>query len=389
MRHDYVLACYDPVRITVSVQEIAMPHESSPVSRIRGDRGFTLIELLVVIAIIAVLIALLLPAVQAAREAARRAQCSNNMKQIGLALHNYMTAIGTMPPGRFNSHVAGMGNVWGGYSQLLPQLDQQSIFSSFNFNLAPELETNLVSAAANLTGASTFVNSLLCPTDAAAPVLITVAGENYASHNYDLNVGSNYPVQAVFPASVTSPFGGALPNGVFFENLGVGPAQFTDGMSNTVAVAETIRSNPSSTYATEPTRVFLVTGNNSTTGPPLTSDADYATYCLSLPSSSTQFQATKGIRWHYGAPGHSMYNHRRVPNDPNPDCRGGLPHSNKSDPLWSWLSLNVATRSNHPGGVQALMSDGHVQFVKNTINVVVWQALGSRNGGEVISSDAY
>jgi len=357
--------------------------------RIRRRRpAFTLIELLVVISIIAVLIALLLPAVQSAREAARRAQCSNNMKQIGLALHNYMTAINTLPPGRFNSHIAGMGNVWGGYSQILPQLDQQVIFNSFNFNLAPEFEANLTSAAANLTGAGTFINSLLCPTDAAPAVLITVAGENYASHNYDLNVGSNYPLQEAYPASVVSPFG-ALPNGVFFENRGVRPAEFIDGMSNTVAAAETIRSNQNSTYATDPTRVFLVTGNNTSSGPPLTSDADYANFCLSLAPNTTQFQATKGVRWHYGAPGHSMYNHRRGPNDPNPDCRGGLPHSNKSDPEWSFLSLNVTTRSNHPGGVQALMADGHVQFIKNSINLATWQALGSRNGGEVISADAY
>jgi prepilin-type N-terminal cleavage/methylation domain-containing protein/prepilin-type processing-associated H-X9-DG protein len=358
--------------------------------RIRRKRfAFTLIELLVVIAIIAVLIALLLPAVQAAREAARRMQCTNNLKQIGLALHNYVSAIDTMPPGRFNSHIAGIGNCWGGYSQLLPMLDQQAVYNSFNFNLAPELETTLASAAANSTGAATFINSLLCPTDAAAPLLITVSGENYASHNYDLNVGSNYALQERFPPGVTSPFGGALPNGVFFENRGVRMAEFTDGLSNTVAVAETIRSNMASTYATDPTRVFLVTGNNSTTGPPLTSDADYTTLCLPLPSSTTQFQATKGIRWHYGAPGHSMYNHRRVPNDPNPDCRGGLPHSNRSDPLWSFLSLNIASRSNHPGGVNALVADGHVQFIKNTINVVVWQGLGTRNGGEVISADGY
>jgi prepilin-type N-terminal cleavage/methylation domain-containing protein/prepilin-type processing-associated H-X9-DG protein len=354
----------------------------------RNRPAFTLIELLVVIAIIAVLIALLLPAVQSAREAARRASCSNNMKQIGLALHNYMTAVDTLPPGRFNSHITGMGNVWGGYSQILPQLDQMVIFNSCNFNLAPELETGLPSAAANLTCAGTFINSLLCPSDAASAVLITVAGENYASHNYDLNVGSTYPLQERFPAGVTSPFG-VLPNGVFFENRGVRPSEFLDGMSNTVAVAETIRSNVNSTYATDPTRVFLVTGNNTSTGPPLTSDADYATYCLSLPASTTQFQATKGIRWHYGAPGHSMYNHRRAPNDLNPDCRGGLPHSNKSDPEWSYLSLNVTTRSNHPGGVQALMADGHVQFIKNSINLATWQALGSRNGGEVVSADAY
>jgi prepilin-type N-terminal cleavage/methylation domain-containing protein/prepilin-type processing-associated H-X9-DG protein len=354
----------------------------------RKRPGFTLIELLVVIAIIAVLIALLLPAVQAAREAARRAQCVNNLKQIGLALHNYLSSINTFPPGRFNTHIAGNGNVWGGFSQLLPQLEQQAVYNSFNFGLAPELEASLASASANSTGAATFINALICPTDSAPAVLITVSGENYASHNYDLNVGSNYPLMENFPAGFTSPFSG-LPNGPFFENRGVGPAEFLDGMSNTVAVSETIRSNASSTYATDPKRVFLVTGDNKTSGPPLTSDADYVSLCLSLPSTTTQFQATKGVRWHYGAPGHTMYNHRRPPNDAQPDCRGGLPHSDKSDPNWSYLSLNVTSRSWHSGGVNSLLADGHVQFIKNTINVATWQALGTRNGGEVISSDAF
>ncbi len=351
-------------------------------------RGFTLIELLVVIAIIAVLIALLLPAVQAAREAARRSQCVNNLKQVGLALHNYMTSINTLPPGRFNTHVAGNGNCWGAYSQLLPQMDQQALFNSFNFGLAPELETSLPSAAANATGAATFLNNLLCPTDAAPATLIAIGGENFATHNYDLNVGSTYPLMATFPAGVTSPFS-TPPNGPFYENYGVSPAQFTDGMSNTVAVAETIRSNAASTYANDPKRVFLVTGDNKTTAPALTSDADYASLCLSLPATTAQFQASKGVRWHYGAPGHSMYNHRRPPNDPGPDCRGGLPHSDKSDPNWSYLSLNIAPRSLHAGGVNALLADGHVQFIKNTINLATWQALGSRNGGEVIGADAY
>jgi prepilin-type processing-associated H-X9-DG protein len=179
------------------------------------------------------------------------------------------------------------------------------------------------------------------------------------------------------------------PNGVLFENSKISPAAITDGLSNTVMISETIRSTPGSTYATNPLGVFLITGNNSTTGPPLTSDADYVSMCLSLPPSTTQYQDTRGVRWHYGAPGHSLYNHRRAPNDPQPDCRGGLPHSNRTDPIWNWLSQNITARDFHPGGVNSLLGDGHVQFVKNSIAVPVWQALGTRNGGEIVSADSY
>ncbi len=211
-----------------------------------------------------------------------------------------------------------------------------------------------------------------------------MGGVPFATHNYNLNVGSAYPVVQ----NPTPPLFG-LPNGPFFENSAIRPADFFDGMSNTAAATETVRSTATSTFANDPLGVFLVTGNNSTTGPPITSDADYRALCLSLPSNTTQFQATRGVRWHYGAPGHSLYNHLRAPNDKLPDCRGGLPHSTRSDPLWSWLSLNIAARSKHPGGVNSLMADGHVQFIKDSINVLVWQALGSRSGGEVISADAY
>jgi prepilin-type processing-associated H-X9-DG protein len=271
------------------------------------------------------------------------------------------------------------------YAQLLPQLEEQVIFNSFNFNLPPDVDTapSVTLALANSTGYATFVTSLLCPSDS-VPVLVTVAGTPNATHNYNANTGSSYPVVQI-PAP---PLTGA-PNGPFFENSRVSPANFTDGMSNTVAITETVRSIPGATYANNPSEVFLVTGDNATTGPPLNSDADYVSLCLSLPPLTTQFQDTRGVRWHYGAPGHSMYNHRRVPNDPMPDCRGGLPHSNRSDPLWSWLSLNITARSKHPGGVNSLLGDGHVQWVKNTVNVGVWQALGSCNGGEVISADAY
>jgi prepilin-type N-terminal cleavage/methylation domain-containing protein/prepilin-type processing-associated H-X9-DG protein len=350
-------------------------------SRKRG--GFTLIELLVVIAIIAVLIALLLPAVQAAREAARRIQCTNNLKQVGIALHNYLSAHTVFPPGRINSHNAGQGNCWGMYAQLLPFFEQQQISNAFNFNLPPDTDPTSSLSAANTTGFSSFLNNLICPSDS-QPVLILVSNGYFATHNYNANVGSAYSVVQQPAAPLTG-----VPNGPFFENSRVSPADFTDGMSNTAAVAETVRSTQSSSYANDPLNVFLITGNNTSTGPPISSDADYASLCLSQPWSTTMFQATKGVRWHYGAPGHTLYNHLRPPNDLKPDCRGGLPHSNRTDPMWNWLSLNITARSKHPGGVNGLMADGHVGFFKNSINVLAWQALGSRNGGEVVSADAY
>ncbi|MDR3620085.1 MAG: DUF1559 domain-containing protein [Paludisphaera borealis] len=344
----------------------------------RAVRGFTLIELLVVIAIIAVLIALLLPAVQSAREAARRAQCSNNLKQIGLGLHNYVSAHNAFPPGRINSHIAGRGNTWGAYAQMLPQLELTTVFNAFNFNLSPDIDL------ANTTGAAIFIASFLCPSDPSPP---QYAQANFGMHNYLLNVGNLYPV-------TTSPLDGSgqplgiTPNGVFYENTAVKISNLTDGLSNTAAISESLRSTPGIAFAADPLNGFVITGDNKTNGPPITNDADYQTLCVA-PAASLVFQVTRGSKWHYGAPGHSMYNHRRVPNDARVDCRGGLPHSDKSDPFWSQLSLNIASRSKHPGGVQTLFADGHVQFIKNSISLPTWQALGSANGGEVVSSDSY
>jgi prepilin-type processing-associated H-X9-DG protein len=333
-----------------------------------------LIELLVVIAIIAVLIALLLPAVQAAREAARRAQCASNLKQIGLALHNYVSTHSAFPPGRVNSHIAGMGNTWGAYAQLLPQLELAQVFNAFNFKLAPDIEP------ANYTGAGIFISVFLCPTDPQPP---QHAQANYGMHNYLLNVGNQYPVAKEPVAPLTG-----RPNGLFHENDAVRPAMITDGLSSTIGISETIRSLPNALFQNDPLGGFVITGDNKTNGPPIGSDADYHSLCVNaVPPPG--FQATRGSKWHYGAPGHSMYNHRRVPNDRRVDCRGGLPHSDKSDPFWSWLSLNVTSRSRHPGGVQSLYGDGHVGFTKDTINQFVWQALGSMNGSEVIDASAH
>ncbi|QEH37813.1 putative major pilin subunit [Aquisphaera giovannonii] len=336
-----------------------------------GSRGFTLIELLVVIAIIAVLIALLLPAVQSAREAARRAQCTNNLKQIGIGLHNYLSAIGCFPPGRVNTHVAGMGNCWGMYAQIVPYMEQVQVSNAFNFNLAPD------SDPANTTGGGIFISSFLCPTDGD----LTQAQAGYGMHNYLVNVGTTYSVVQA-PAA---PLAG-MPDGIFYENSRVGPQSITDGLSSTVAVSETLRSNPA-LGATNLLNGFVITGNNATSGPPISDDASYATLCLT--NSPPGFQVTRGSKWFYGAPGHSMYNHRRVPNDRSYDCRGGLPHSIRSDPLWNQLSLNITARSLHPGGVNSLFCDGSVHFVKGSVNLATWMAMGTRAGGEVLSSDAY
>ncbi len=344
----------------------------------RTARGFTLIELLVVIAIIAVLIALLLPAVQSAREAARRAQCSNNLKQIGLGLHNYLSAHNVFPPGRINSHIAGQGNAWGGYAQMLPQLELSVVFNAFNFNLSPDGDL------ANTTGAAIFVASFLCPSDPSPP---QAAQAGYGMHNYLLSVGSLYPVTQNALNGSGQPLG-VRPNGVFSENSATRLGAITDGLSNTAAISESIRSMPGVGFAADRLNGFVITGNNTTSGPPITTDAEYQALCVAaVPPPG--FQVTRGSKWHYGAPGHSMYNHRRGPNDPQVDCRGGLPHSDKSDPFWDQLSLNVTARSKHPGGVQSLFADGHVQFIKNSIGLPVWQALGSINGGEVVSSDSY
>ncbi len=155
-----------------------------------------------------------------------------------------------------------------------------------------------------------------------------------------------------------------------------------------MCISETVKADlggPSTWDGISPTNGFVLTrGNdNKTTGPELT---DYASQCH---GAGLALQQTRGSRWVYGAPGHSMYNHIRPPNDRDVDCRGGLPHSSRTNQWWDRLSHNVTAHSLHPGGVNALACDGSVRFVKDSVVVAVWQALGSRNGGEVISGDQY
>jgi prepilin-type N-terminal cleavage/methylation domain-containing protein/prepilin-type processing-associated H-X9-DG protein len=330
--------------------------------------GFTLIELLVVIAIIAVLVSLLLPAVQQAREAARRSQCKNNLKQIGLAMNNYHESFDVFPPGRIVNPVSANGHCFSAYAHLLPFLDQGPLYQMIDFNANPDGppagNPDVIVTAQNLP-------VLQCPSD-----FNVVLQAGFGVHNYPMNTGTTFPVSLNNPSKVPI-------TGIFFENSNVRFSKITDGSSQTVCFSETVKADPSGPTTwdgvSQTNGFVLDQGNdNGFNGPELT---NYATQCS---GAGLVLQQTRGSKWLYGAPGHSMYNHIRPPNDTSgPDCRGGEPHSTKNVALWSVLSHNVTAHSRHTGGVHALFCDGHLQFVSNSVNLATWQALGSRNGGEV------
>jgi prepilin-type N-terminal cleavage/methylation domain-containing protein/prepilin-type processing-associated H-X9-DG protein len=333
-------------------------------------RGFTLIELLVVIAIIAVLIALLLPAVQAAREAARRAQCVNNLKQLGLAMMNYHDQVGTFPIGRMGRYFS-YPNTPGGYNNtrrtwafsILPFIEQSALGNSVNFSLPYYVFQNTTSVGAQ-------VNVFDCPTDPGNQNL--EVDPTYGSRikgNYVVNWGPLYYDQDQSPlasnttipsAITTAPIApqavayGAAP---FTANNANGIAAFIDGTSNTLLMSEVI--NPFNTAKATDHR-----------GDVYNDDRNCAQFQALTPPNST-------IPDQLPAPG--GYNYCAYPNMQNPPCVA----ASSSSPAYN------AARSFHAGGVNAVMADGHVQFVKNSVSVLTWRALSTMSGGEVVSADTY
>lgn len=312
--------------------------------------GFTLIELLVVIAIIGVLIALLLPAVQQAREASRRIHCTNNFKQITLAMHHYESTHGVFPPGRVRSRVNGLGLVYGCFAQVLPQLEQRAVHDAINFQLNADRG---IGGVENDTARRMRISQFLCPSDTSS---IFDAPEQSPT-NYQMSVGSRHSV--------------IDNNGMLYENSRVTFAQVTDGTSQTALLSELARSSA------------LVTNN--VIDVPAQAILSYEATCR---PNGPAVPRARGNRWIYGAPNHTMYSHHRAPNDPQADCRGGNPFGDATNAAWDLLSLDTSARSLHTSGVNIALADGSVRFVKNSIAVLVWQALGTRAGGEVISSDA-
>ena len=331
-------------------------------------RGFTLIESLVVVAVIATLIGLLLPAVQAARESARRAQCSNNLRQIGLALHNYHAQYNAFPFQSTWYHLelqpmpppCGQGANFNFSAQvrLTPFLEQATLFNSLNVQLELCPEDGYDPQRANTTALNVRLGVLICPSDGIA------AGDAGYPTSYRGNVGVGPNVGT----SSESPDSG---NGFFPREDRFTAALVTDGLSSTVAFSERVVGS-GDWKAGSPTRDF---GDiNINRGAFLTADSALDVCRLAAASPGFPLTTLGGYRWYKASRENAYYCHAQEPNGSIPD---GLVD-------WGDVAGIVTARSFHRDGVNALMGDGSTRFVTGSIHRAVWRALGSRAGGELV-----
>jgi prepilin-type N-terminal cleavage/methylation domain-containing protein/prepilin-type processing-associated H-X9-DG protein len=358
----------------------------------RLRRGFTLIELLVVIAIIAVLIALLLPAVQAAREAARRSQCVNNLKQIGLGLHNYHSTNNKFPMGATQSPINGPGDIntsWSGWSAqalMLPYLEQSPLYSAANFQWGID-PYNDKCFFPNSTVATTVVNIFLCPSDTNSSR--SNINNYYASIGTTTNGQTNCGGGITPPTTVCTSSGST---GMFTYFLCYGLSDAIDGSSNTVAYSEScvgvfnVYNNKGNGYLGVNDPGNDVVFDASASFNQVLIGLQACASAIQPPNPSATVNYNHGQMWAFGATGYTLFNTVQVPTDSQfkfADCRFGCATCGMDS------SFSSAANSNHSGGCNVLMADGSVRFVKSTINRLTWMQLGTRAGGEVVSSDAY
>jgi prepilin-type N-terminal cleavage/methylation domain-containing protein/prepilin-type processing-associated H-X9-DG protein len=366
-------------------------------------RAFTLIELLVVIAIIAVLIALLLPAVQAAREAARRAQCVNNLKQIGLATHNYISSnnvfpLGDLYPSGSNqltvSGIKANGNnsySFGWTISIMPQMEQQAVFNAFNFCFT--YDDNTGSTATNSTVTYNQIAGLICPSENAA----SRPQPPYGATNYVGNVGGPGAIR-LFSGTIVSPqfLTGELPGVTVAPTNAIGFQAVTDGTSNTAMFSERlmgVTNNPSILLGDRNNgkRAMFQSGATATINSnDVAGTMAIINACKALPTTTASLSSYRnGQIWiiaHPWATVFNRYNHVGTPNTTS--CETTSTAGTVGTGLGSAMSSCPPT-SNHPGGVNVCMADGSVKFIKDAVSMPTWWALGTRDGGEITSADSY
>jgi prepilin-type N-terminal cleavage/methylation domain-containing protein/prepilin-type processing-associated H-X9-DG protein len=321
------------------------PHVSErAAAKSERTRAFTLVEMLVAISIIGILIALVLPAVQYAREAARRSQCTANLRQIGIALHNYHAVYNMFTPSQLLTKPSFSKNRMSEFAFLLPYLDQQPTYASINMDFA-DIESPSASTLENRTARDVRVATYLCPSD----------GEPHHRNSYRFNRGR---------------LGGRGP-GTGFDGpfrIGFFPSQstITDGLSFTAFVSERYAGTYSS-ISPGPLRDIKYPSLPS--GTVYKSDSQFIPDCLSAPVGGWSY--TAGRYWMIASFSDTHYNHNGVPNDPRPTCSNPIADDNG-------FGLHPP-RSYHPGAVDVLFGDGHTQSVLNTVSQTLWTSFGTPN----------
>lgn len=315
----------------------------------RSTSAMTLVELLVVLAIIGLLAAILLPAVLAARSAAQRTSCANNLRQLGIALHNHVAAQQRFPPGRGTP----FPRIFSAQAFLLSYHEQESLRQRIDFKAPPQSFTTLDSTydgSQNHAAATSIVTLFLCPSD---PAQGRVAGSVYGGTSYAANAGSG-----------TVRYG-SLQNGdgVFYTGSWTRLRDILDGVSNTAAFAERPLGEGDGAEASpeRPEPLMLE----------LPGDPDPTPTVCATPASG-HWYTQRGAKWIVGNYGNTLYNHSYPPNARLWDCM----NEKQQQAL-------TAARSLHPGGVTVVLCDGSTRFVTDTIDLAVWRALSTRAGGEV------
>ncbi|MBL8811393.1 MAG: DUF1559 domain-containing protein [Planctomycetaceae bacterium] len=304
--------------------------------------AFTLIELLVVIAIIAILVALLLPAVQQAREAARRTQCKNNLKQLGIAIHNYHDTYNCIPI----ADVDGSSNPVSAHARLLPYIEQDNLYKVVDFNVPYNHANNTVAR-------NTELPAFRCPSDPTR-LPASIGGRN----NYYWNAGSGI---VMYSSGAT---GQPASNGIVFHNTRIRFNDITDGLSNTAGMAEKLTGDGNNGISTP-----LVDTYRPGTYPNTPDEALQQCNATNVTDLSLQGYSNVGGPWLQQYHSTNQYNHVLPPNGRS--C------------MFPPGRIATTANSQHTGGVQILLCDGSVRFVTENLDLKVWRSLGSRDGAEI------